>query len=37
MFQSLRQGAKVYVLDKSTEPTVTLGYVENVSAPRPMY
>jgi len=37
MFQSLRQGAKVYVLDKSEEPTVKVGYVENVTAPRPMY
>lgn len=37
MFQSLRQGAKVYVLDKSTEPVVKIGYVENVTAPRPMY
>lgn len=37
MFSALRQGAVVYILDKSNEPTLKTGYVENVSMPRPMY
>lgn len=37
MFSGLRQGATLYVLDKSEEPKVVTGYVENVTAPRPIY
>lgn len=37
MFSGLRQGAALYVLDKSEEPKVVTGYVERVSAPHPMY
>lgn len=37
MFSGLRQGATLYVLDKSEEPKVVTGYVENVTAPHPMY
>lgn len=37
MFSALRPGASLYILDKSDEPIVKVGYVENVTAPRPMY
>jgi len=37
MFSTLRQGAVIYILDKSSEPTLKTGYVESVSIPRPMY
>lgn len=37
MFSGLRQGATLYILDKSSEPRVVVGYVENVTAPRPLY
>ena len=37
MFSGLRQGSTLYVLDKSSEPKVVMGYVEQVSAPHPMY
>lgn len=37
MFSGLRQGTTLYVLDKSEEPKVVMGYVENVTAPHPMY
>lgn len=37
MFSALRQGAVLYILDKSAEPTIKTGYVENVTSPRPMY
>lgn len=37
MFSGLRQNAALYVLDKSEEPKVVMGYVERVSAPHPMY
>ena len=37
MFSGLRQGTALYVLDKSEEPKVVVGYVERVSAPHPMY
>lgn len=37
MFSALRQGATLYLLDKSEEPTVKVGYVENVTSPRSMY
>lgn len=37
MFSALRPGTTLYILDKSEEPTVKVGYVENVTSPRPMY
>lgn len=37
MFSTLRKGAQVYILDRSSDPTVKIGYIENVSMPRPMY
>lgn len=37
MFSGLRQGTALYVLDKSEEPKVVMGYVERVSSPHPMY
>ena len=37
MFSALRPGSAIYLLDKSEEPNVKIGYVENVSQPRPMY
>lgn len=37
MFSGLRQGTTLYVLDKSQEPRVTMGYVERISTPHPMY
>ena len=37
MFLGLRQGATLYILDKSKEPRVIMGYVESITAPRPMY
>lgn len=37
MFSGLRQGTVLYVLDKTQEPKVVTGYVENVTAPHPMY
>ena len=37
MFSGLRQGQTLYVLDKSSEPKVVMGYVERISAPHPMY
>ena len=37
MFSSLRPGATLYILDKSAEPELNIGYVETVSQPRPMY
>ena len=37
MFSSMRPGSTLYILDKSEEPTVKSGYVENVTQPRPMY
>lgn len=37
MFSALRQGTPLYILDKSGEPKVNLGYVDNVSQPKPMY
>ena len=37
MFQTLRKGSTVYVLDRTKEPEVKIGYVDNVSLPRPMY
>ena len=37
MFSGLRQGTTLYILDKSNEPKVVMGCVENITAPRPMY
>ena len=37
MFSTLRKGQSIYVLDRTNEPEVKLGYIENVSIPRPMY
>lgn len=37
MFQTLRKGATIYILDKTSKPEVKIGYVENVTLPRPMY
>lgn len=37
MFSGLRQGAALYVLDKSKEPKVIQGFVERISAPHPLY
>lgn len=37
MFSTLRNGSPIYILDRTAEPSMKLGYVENVSIPRPMY
>lgn len=37
MFSGLPSGTALYVLDKSEEPKVVIGYVEHISAPHPMY
>lgn len=37
MFSALRQGSSIYILDKTEDPIVKVGYVENVTSPRPMY
>ncbi len=37
MFSALRKGSSIYILDRTNEPDVKLGYIENVSIPRPMY
>lgn len=37
MFSTLRKGASVYILDRTSEPEVKIGYVDNVTLPRPMY
>lgn len=37
MFSTLRKGATIYVLDRSNTPEVKMGYVDNVTMPRPMY
>ena len=37
MFSTLRKGASIFILDKTEEPEVKTGYIENVSLPRPMY
>lgn len=37
MFSALRPGASLYLLDKTDEPTVKIGYVESVTQPKPMY
>lgn len=37
MFSGLRQGTVLHILDKTGEPKVVTGYVENMTAPHPMY
>lgn len=37
MFSALRQGSAIYILDKTKEPEVKVGYIETVSMPRPLY
>lgn len=37
MFSTLRKGSTIYILDRTSKPEVKLGYIENVSMPRPMY
>ena len=37
MFSTLRKGQSIYILDRTGSPEVKLGYIENVSMPRPMY
>lgn len=37
MFSGLRPGSTLYILDKSAEPKVVVGYVQKTSAPHPMY
>lgn len=37
MFSTLRKGATIYVLDRTSKPEVKIGYVDNVTMPRPMY
>ncbi len=37
MFSTLRKGASIYILDRTSKPEVKIGYVDNVTLPRPMY
>lgn len=37
MFSTLRKGATIYILDRTGEPAIKTGYIENVTTPRPMY
>ena len=37
MFSTLRKGATIYILDRTDTPEVKVGYVDNVTTPRPMY
>ena len=37
MFSTLRKGATIYLLDRTSKPEVKICYVDNVSLPRPMY
>lgn len=37
MFSTLRKGSSIYILDRTDIPEVKVGYVDNVSMPRPMY
>ena len=37
MFSTLRKGAIIYILDRANEPEVKVGYIDNVTLPRPMY
>lgn len=37
MFSALRQGSIIYILDKTNEPKIKIGYIETVSVPHPLY
>ena len=37
MFSTLRKGATIYILDRTSEPEVKVGYIDKVTLPRPMY
>lgn len=37
MFSALRQGSAIYILDKTNEPKIKIGYIETVSVPHPLY
>lgn len=37
MFSTLRKGATIYILDRTSDPIVKMGYIDNVTVPRPMY
>ena len=37
MFSTLRKGATIYILDRTSEPEVKVGYIDNVTLPRLMY
>ncbi len=37
MFSTLRKGATIYILDRTAQPVLRTGYIENVTTPRPMY
>ena len=37
MFSTLRKGATIYLLDRTSKPEVKIGYIDNVTMPRPMY
>ena len=37
MFSTLRKGSTIYILDRTAEPKVKTGQIDNVSMPRPMY
>lgn len=37
MFSALRPGVTLYILDKTREPQIKTGFVDNVTIPRPMY
>lgn len=37
MFLALRQDSQIYILDKTKEPIIKIGYIETVSMPHPLY
>ena len=37
MFSTLRKGSPIYVLDRTSNPELKMGYIDSVSIPRPMY
>ena len=37
MFSALRQGSAIYILYKTNEPKIKIGYIETVSVPHPLY
>jgi len=37
MFQSLRQNSQIFILHKGDSPVLEIGYVVNVSMPKPKY